>query len=42
MLHFNELPLRHLIHDLDVPSSSAEILPGELGSIMPNALELPV
>ena len=39
LLHFNELPLRHLIHALD-GSSRSEILTRELGSIMSNVLEL--
>ena len=42
LLHFNELPLRHLVQLLDGPTSSAEILTGELGSKLPNVLDFPI
>ena len=42
LLHFNELLLRHSVQLLDGPTSSAEILTGELGAKLPNVLDFPI
>lgn len=41
MLHTNELPLRHLITELDGPTGSANTLTGPVGKLLPITQSLP-
>lgn len=42
LLHFNELPLRHLIEELDGPTDGPESFSGELGVLLKHCTELPI
>ena len=42
MIHINELPLRHLIENLDGKTCSADKFKGEIGKLLPKVNELPI
>ena len=42
MLHVNELPLRHLIIDIDGPTTSSDGFTGPIGKLLKNIHDLPL
>jgi len=42
LLHANELPLRHLIIELDGPTTGANTFAGPIGKLLPDVLNYPV
>ena len=42
MIHLNELPLRHLIENLDGKTMSADKFKGEIGKLLPKVDQFPI